>query len=121
MGRSGGTWVPSGRLRAMSWRIALLLFVLAILTRLPFQTENLWAHDSVLYERAIDRFDPLDQRPQAPGYLYYVLVIRAVYAIVGDPNRAMTIVSLVAGAAAVALLYLFAARLYDERTARASG
>jgi 4-amino-4-deoxy-L-arabinose transferase-like glycosyltransferase len=40
---------------------------------------------------------------------------------VGDPNRAMTIVSLVAGAAAVALLYLFAARLYDERTARASG
>jgi dolichyl-phosphate-mannose-protein mannosyltransferase len=104
----------------MSWRVAAVLFALGILTRIPFQTEFLWAHDSVLYTRAIERFDPLDQRPQAPGYLYYVLLIRAVYAIVGDPNRAMTVVSLLAGAAAIALLYLFAARLYDERTARAS-
>ena len=105
----------------MSWRTAALFFALGVLTRIPFQTDFLWAHDSVLYARAIERFDPLDQRPQAPGYLYYVLLIRAVYAVVGDPNRAMTIISLVAGAAAVALLYLFAARLYDERTARASG
>jgi hypothetical protein len=105
----------------MSWRVAGLLFALGIVTRIPFQTDFLWAHDSVLYARAIERFDPLDQRPQAPGYLYYVLLIRAIYFVVGDPNRAMTIASLLAGAAAVALLYLFAARLYDERTARASG
>ncbi len=105
----------------MSWRVAAVFFSLGVLARIPFQTEFLWAHDSVLYARAIERFDPLDQRPQAPGYLYYVLLIRAMYAVVGDPNRAMTIVSLVAGAAAVAFLYLFAARLYDERTARASG
>lgn len=105
----------------MSWNVAGILFALGVLTRIPFQTDYVWAHDSVLYARAIERFDPLDQRPQAPGYLYYVLLIRAMYAIVGDPNRAMTIISLFAGAAAVALLYLFAARLYDERTARASG
>lgn len=105
----------------MSWRVAGLFFALGVLTRIPFQTDFLWAHDSVLYARAIERFDPLDQRPQAPGYLYYVLLIRAIYAVVGDPNRAMTIISLIAGAAAIALLYLFAARLYDERTARASG
>jgi hypothetical protein len=105
----------------MSWRVAGIFLALGVVTRIPFQTEFLWAHDSVLYARAIERFDPLDQRPQAPGYLYYVLLIRAIYWVVGDPNRAMTIVSLIAGAAAVALLYLFAARLYDERTARASG
>jgi hypothetical protein len=105
----------------MSWRVAGIFFALGVVTRIPFQTEFLWAHDSVLYARALERFDPLDQRPQAPGYLYYVLLARAIYAIVGDPNRAMAIVSLVAGAAAVALLYVFAARLYDERTARASG
>jgi hypothetical protein len=105
----------------MSWRVASLFFALGVLTRLPFQTEFLWAHDSVLYARAIERFDPLDQRPQPPGYLYYVLLIRAIHFVVADTNRAMTIVSLIAGAAAVALLYLFAARLYDERTARASG
>ena len=97
-------------------RVALLLFVVTLLTRLPFQTEHLWAHDSVLYERAVERFDPFEQRPQAPGYLYYVLLIRAIDALTGDANRAMTLISLVADAAAVALLYLLARRLYDERT-----
>ena len=104
----------------MSWRVALVFFALGILTRLPFQTEHLWAHDSVLYERAIDRFDPLEHRPQPPGYLYYVLLIRALDALVGDANRAMTLVALASGAAAVTLLYLLAARLYDERTGRIS-
>lgn len=100
--------------------VALLFFAVALITRLPFQTQNLWAHDSVLYERAIERFDPLDQRPQPPGYLYYVLLVRAADAVTGDANRAMTLVSLLAGALAVALLYLLAARLYDERTGRIS-
>lgn len=104
----------------MSWRLALLLFVLALVMRLPFQTQTLWAHDSVLYERAIQRFDALDQRPQPPGYLYYVLLIRAIDAATGDANRALTLVSLFADALAVALLYLLAARLYDERTGRIS-
>jgi hypothetical protein len=105
----------------MSWRVAGVFFALGVITRVPFQTEFMWAHDSVLYARSIERFDPLDQRPQAPGYLYYVLLIRAIHFVVADPNRAMTIVSLIAGAAAIALLYLLAARMYDERTARASG
>jgi hypothetical protein len=98
-------------------RIALLFFAVTLLTRFPFQTEHLWAHDSVLYERAIERFDPLEQRPQAPGYLYYVLTVRAIDALVGDANRSMTLVSLVADALAVALLYVLARRMYDERTA----
>ncbi len=96
--------------------IATGFFIAGLLTRLPLGTENLWAHDSVLYDRAIARFDPLDQRPQAPGYLYYVLLLRAVVAVTGDANRAMTLVSAFAGAAAIALLYLFVRRLYDERT-----
>ena len=99
-------------------RVALLFFALTLITRVPFQTENLWAHDSVLYERAIEHFDPFDQRPQPPGYLYYVLTIRAVDALTGDANRAMTLVALFADAAAVALLYVLARRLYDERTGR---
>src|SRR5438067_6617913 len=118
-GRYHGT-DGTGTLRAMSWRIALLFVALGIATRLPFQTQNLWAHDSVLYERAIARFDPLNQRPQPPGYLYYVITIRAIDAVTGDANRGMTVVNLVADALAIGLLYLLAARLYDERTARIS-
>jgi 4-amino-4-deoxy-L-arabinose transferase-like glycosyltransferase len=102
----------------LSWRVALSLFGLAVLTRIPFATSNLYAPDSVLYARGMESFDPFDQRPQPPGYLWYVLLLRAIDLISHDPNRAMTIVSAVAGAATVALVYLLAARLYDERTAR---
>ena len=100
--------------------MALSLFGLALLTRLPFGTTNLYAPDSVLYARAIELFDPFDHRPQPPGYLWYVLVLRAIDLVTQDPNRAMTILSAFAGAATVALAYLLAARLYDERTARVS-
>jgi 4-amino-4-deoxy-L-arabinose transferase-like glycosyltransferase len=104
----------------LSWRVALALFGLTLLTRLPFATTNLYAPDSVLYARGMERFDPFEQRPQPPGYLWYILVLRAIDFATHDPNRAMTIVSALAGAAAVALVYLLAARLYDERTARVS-
>jgi 4-amino-4-deoxy-L-arabinose transferase-like glycosyltransferase len=100
--------------------VALALFGLALLTRLPFATTNLYAPDSVLYARGMESFDPLDHRPQPPGYLWYILVLRAIDLITHDPNRAMVVVSALAGAAAVALVYLLAARLYDERTARVS-
>ncbi len=100
--------------------MALALFALTLLTRLPFATTNLYAPDSVLYARGMERFDPFDQQPQPPGYLWYVLVLRAIAFGTHDPNRAMTIVAAVAGAATVALVYLHAARLYDERTAKVS-
>lgn len=104
----------------MSWRVALALFGIGLLTRLPFATANLYAPDSVLYARGMEAFDPLDQRPQPPGYLWYILVLRAIDLVTVDPNRAMTIVSALAGAATVVLVYLLSARLYDERTARVS-
>jgi 4-amino-4-deoxy-L-arabinose transferase-like glycosyltransferase len=66
----------------------------------------------------MERFDPFDQRPQPPGYLWYVLTLRAINFLTADPNRAMTILSALACAATVALVYLLAARLYDERTAK---
>jgi 4-amino-4-deoxy-L-arabinose transferase-like glycosyltransferase len=104
----------------LSWRVALALFGLALLTRLPFATTNLYAPDSVLYERGMVAFDPFDHRPQPPGYLWYVLVLRAIDLATHDPNRAMTIVSALAGAATVTVVYLLATRLYDERTAKVS-
>ncbi len=104
----------------MSWPTAGLLFLVTLATRLPFATSHLWAHDSVLYEHAIARFDPAAQSPQPPGYLWYVLLARGVTALTGDANAAMVLIAAVASAAAVALLYLLAARLFDERTARAA-
>jgi len=70
-----------------SGRIALGLFAFALITRLPFATTNLYAPDSVLYARGMERFDPSDQRPQPPGYLWYVLLLRGIDLVTQDPNR----------------------------------
>jgi hypothetical protein len=97
---------------------ALALFAVALAARLPLLTDQFWAHDSVLYTRAVlVGFDPADHRPQPPGYLWYVALVRAVDTITADPVRAMTLISAVAAAASVALLYVLARRMYDERTA----
>ncbi len=127
MGPSDGTAVtvdgpdaPPHTLRRVRWSVAGGLFLVTLATRLPFATDLLWAHDSVLYARAMADFDPSSHQPQPPGYLYYVMLLRALDLLVGDPNRTMTLVSAVAGAAAVALLYGFAARLYDEATGGAA-
>lgn len=98
--------------------VALLLAAVTLLTRAPFLTEHLYEHDSVLYARAVEAFDPADHRPHPPGYLWYVLLIRAATAVAGDANTAMTWISALASAAAVALLYALGARLYDEWTGR---
>jgi hypothetical protein len=102
----------------LNGRLALALFGLALLTRLPFATQNLYAPDSVLYARGIERFDPMDQRPQPPGYLWYVLLLRGIDTLLHDANRDMTVVSAIAGALTIVLVYALAARLYDERTGR---
>jgi dolichyl-phosphate-mannose-protein mannosyltransferase len=122
MGRPASTAVPAAPADyvALSWRVALALFGVALLARLPFATMNFYAPDSVLYARGMAEFDPFDHRPQPPGYLWYILVLRAIDLATHDPNRAMTVVSALAGAATVALVYLLAARLYDERTAKVS-
>lgn len=118
--RCGRRICAARTLRAVRWSVAGVLVVMTLASRLPFATEHLWAHDSVLYARAITDFDPASHQPQAPGYLYYVALLRAISVLTGDPNRAMTLVSALAAAAAVVLLYGFATRLYDEATGRAA-
>lgn len=98
--------------------VALALFAFTLASRLPFRVEHLYEHDSVLYARAVESFDPTSERPHPPGYLWYVLLIRAVMLLTRDANAAMTLVSAVAAAASVALLYVLGSRLYDEVTGR---
>lgn len=111
---------PGVRLPLVRWGIAVALFATALVTRLPFRTAALWEHDSVLYARGIDHFDPAAHSPHPPGAFWYVLLARAVHAFTGDANAALTLISAVASAAAVALLYALAARTHGELTGRAA-
>lgn len=100
-----------GRSIAVGIAAALALVVLA--SRLPFLSTTLWSWDSVLYARALEQgfhvdWALADQRPHAPGYLFYVLAAGIFRAALGDSNAALVAVSVVASALGTAGLFLFA-------------
>ena len=96
--------------------LALLLGLLTIQTRRPYKLRLPYAWDSFLYIRALGHFDPTIHQPQPPGYLLYVATARLLLLWVGDPNRALVWVSILASGVAVAALYLLARLLYDRVT-----
>jgi hypothetical protein len=91
---------------------AAVIFLIALMARLPFGSEYLWAWDSVLYARALEYFDVGAGRPHPPGSLFYVLAGRAAALFTGDANAALVLVSTVAGAATCAVGYLLALRRF---------
>lgn len=97
-----------------SW-IAASLAIAVALSRLPFPSRELATWDSVLLARALDLgfstgTDLADQRPQAPGYLFYVGAAALLRPLAGSPNAAFVALSIVASALTVAVIYLFCRR-----------
>ncbi len=110
-----GRWRwPTGR--ALDLTLALLLGLLTVQTRRPYKLRLPYAWDSLLYIRALGHFDPTIHQPQPPGYLLYVATARLLLLRVGDPNRALVWVGILASGVAVAALYLLARLLYDRVT-----
>jgi hypothetical protein len=82
-----------------------LLFLATVFSRIPFRSQILYHWDSINLANGLRHFDVLQEHPQPPGYILYVLVCRGVAALVGDANGAMVTVSIVASALAVVVLY----------------
>ena len=76
--------------------VALMIFVVTVLTRMPFATAHLYAWDSTLYARALEQgfhvtADPATESPHPPGYIWYVAVAALVRLAVRDSNAALVI------------------------------
>lgn len=104
------------RRHAVTGGIAVALALAVIASRLPFLATTLWSWDSVLYARALERgfhvdWVLADQRPHAPGYLFYVLTAGLFRGALGDSNAALVTVSALASALGTAGLFLFARQL----------
>ena len=92
------------RVQQPGWTAAAL-FTLTVVTRLPFQSQTLYHWDSVNLAFGALRFDVLAEAPQFPGYIVYVALVQAVQTLTADPQRAMTLISLLSSGLAVAALY----------------
>ena len=102
--------------------LASALVFVVLLSRAPFAAQTLWAHDSVLYANALERGfhvdDVLaDQRPHAPGYVFYVAAAGAARSAGLGSNEALVLVSIVASALAALGVFLLARRWTADRVA----
>lgn len=96
---------------------ATLIFLVAVLVRIPFRATYLVNWDSVNFALGVEAFNLETHQPHPPGYLGYVFLGRIIDWFVGDPVLALTAISIVAGAAATMWVYLLGTRFVSEQAA----
>ena len=106
--------------------VAALLVALVLLTRAPYAAQTLWAHDSVLYARALEQGFHVDdelrvQRPHPPGYILYVATADVAHDAGLGANEALVLVSALASALGAAGIFLFARRFAPSPVALLAG
>ena len=109
----------SGRPTRALW-FCVGLFIAAVATRLPFVPERLINWDAVQYALGARQFSVTLHQPHPPGSILYIALARMGTLVLGDTNRALCLLSVLASGAAVVLCYLVGREFAREPVARAA-
>jgi hypothetical protein len=109
------------RLERRDWLVAVLFFLLTMLSYAPLRTRYAYLWDSVEFVEAIRDYNVALSQPHAPGYFLYIMLGRLVNTFVGDPHSSLVWISVVAGAGLVAILYLLGAALFGRSVGVVTG
>jgi hypothetical protein len=96
------------------WKVASVLFLLGLGTRIPFVSRMAFSSDSARFALALHHFDVTQMRPHAPGYILYVAFAKAFNFVLNDSTKSLVAVSVVSSAATVALAYVLSSRMYGR-------
>lgn len=100
--------------------VAATLFALFLLPMWMSRGQFLINWDSVQYALGVDAFDLAAHQPHPPGYIGYEMLGRWVSHFTNDVPAALTLISVVGGALAPALLFLLGCRMLPRRYAAAA-
>ncbi len=103
---------PQLRFTRRDWLVALGLVVITVATRLPYIPPIITHSDGAEYAFALDKFDMARGYPHAPGYPYFILCARPIYALTGDANISLVAVAMGFSALACGALYLLGTALF---------
>jgi hypothetical protein len=101
--------------RTAQW-VALALFAITILTRLPFQSQYLYHWDSVNMAFGMQEYNVVEEAPQYPGYIVYIVLAQALNLLFNDAQRTMVIISMVSSGIAVAALFYLGREMFNATT-----
>ena len=82
--------------RLYGWWREIAGAIVVLISRILTAPRTPWENDEFLFAEAVRKFDPSRYHPHPPGYPLYILLGKLVNAIVGDPWRALVIVSIIA-------------------------
>jgi len=99
------------------YRTPALLFAAFLPLYVPFRSRFLVNWDAVNFALATLSFDLEHHQPHPPGYIGYVFAGWLLNYVTGDANTSLTLLSLVASAAAPAGFYLLATLFVERRHA----
>lgn len=97
--------------------ISLLIIIITIITRLPFTSKFLYEWDSASYALAFQNFNIAQEQPQAPGYILFVGLGKAVNYIFNDPNTSMIFLSVTFSILTALIVYFLAKQIFSRRIA----
>jgi hypothetical protein len=95
--------------------MAVGLFALTLLSRIPFRSQILYHWDSVNFAYAMREFSVTKEQPHPPGYIVYVWICRLVDLLFSDAQMTMVWISVVASALAVVALFCLGRSMFDRR------
>jgi 4-amino-4-deoxy-L-arabinose transferase-like glycosyltransferase len=82
--------------RLYGWWREIAGAIVVLISRILTAPRTPWENDEFLFAEAVRKFDPSRYHPHPPGYPLYILLGKLVNVIVGDPWRALVIVSIIA-------------------------
>ncbi|MHB1131367.1 MAG: glycosyltransferase family 39 protein [Chloroflexota bacterium] len=95
---------------------ATVVFLVGVLSRLPFRSQVLYHWDSVNFALATVQFDVTQGQPHAPGYILYVALGWLGNLVTHDPQSTFVYLSALCSGLSVAALFLFGTEMFDRRT-----
>lgn len=98
----------------MDWLIAMLLFAVTFFVRIPFRSHLLYSWDAGNFAIGVLDFDPSAHQPHPPGYPLYILSAKLINVFLNNANVSLVLLSIIAGSASVALIYLAGTRVFGR-------
>ncbi len=87
--------------------VFIILVIISLITGLVFGAKMLTTWDSVQFALGVEHYDISHHQPHPPGYVLWVAVLKPLYYLGIDPNKASQIInSIFEGLAAFILFYI---------------
>ena len=92
-----------------------MLFLLTIITRIPFTSKLLYHWDSVQFALALDKYDITVHQPHPPGYFLYVMLGRLLHLFINDANTVFVSISIIFSGLIVVAVYYLGKEVFDRK------